>query len=249
MTNTTTATTAPATIFTPADSKLSPEVHFPLQTVFTSDRPRPYLRFINLFDHSQMLLVVDGSCLDNGRSVHKAVPPVAGRSFMYKSKPEDFFHNDKGPLGKPRITTSNRARLRAVIAALQFMDWHKEGLWRKVVILTDLVYIVQGATAWLPRWVAWRWRWPVGSGSSSGRGRYYLNRDLWEELQAGIEKMRAGGCEVAFWLVTADSAGEEGKSNKFIAQAKDAARRAAWEHERVPEAQMESFTRMCGIML
>lgn len=48
--------------------------------------------------------------------------------------------------------TNNRAKMRAVIAALEFRAWADEG-WRSIVIATDLEYVVRGATEWLPRWV------------------------------------------------------------------------------------------------
>jgi len=258
------AVVRPATIFTPSDGDLSPEVHFPLQTVFAPDRP-PYPRFVNRFDSREMLLVVDGSCVNNGRSRNKLQDPVAGCSFMYKGtptiqlEPENipitfpfldqkqaqkatgrvaFRLEKQGPNGEYADHTSNRAKLRAVIAALQFRGWDIEG-WRRVVILTDLEYIVHGATTWLPRWVARRWRKPRGQGR-------YMNRDLWEELQHRVDELRAGGCEVSFWLVSDHRDDEKGGPSLFISQAKEAAQRAA---RIVPDAEMERFTKMCGIML
>lgn len=246
-----------ATIFVPQDGNLTPEVHFPLQTVFSPDRP-PYPRFINRFDSREMLLVVDGSCVNNGRHADRLEPPVGGCSFMFKATPSMTLPNPttpltfpflnpagqeasgsmafrlerEGPNGEPVEHTSNRVKLRAVIAALQFCAWGAEG-WRRVVILTDLEYIVRGATAWLPQWVRRRWRKPGGQGR-------YLNRDLWEELHYRIVELQAQGCDVSFWLVTNE------RESQFIAQAKAAARAAARAH---PEAHVDRFTKMCGIML
>lgn len=171
-------TIQPATIFTPQDDNLAPEIHFPVQTVFAPDRT-PYPRFVNHFDSREMLLVIDGSCINNGRHLSKSDPPSAGCSFMYKNtgsshlstakpaaaavpitlpflsseeaaKPTGsvaFRLEEQGPTGEFAEHTSNRAKLRAVIAALQFRPWASEG-WRRVVILTDLSYIVYGATSW-----------------------------------------------------------------------------------------------------
>jgi ribonuclease HI len=184
----------PATLFTPQDRNLSPEAHFPLQTVSGPDRT-PFPRFINRFNSREILLVVDGSCINNGRHANKLQDPVGGCSFIFKGgsitpslslrdttnppipatlpffgsgttttttttnnngshKKEPrppgaiaFRLENHGPSGIPTEPTSNRAKLRAVIAALQFRAWGSEG-WRRVVVLTDLEYIIWGATQW-----------------------------------------------------------------------------------------------------
>ncbi|KAM7203631.1 ribonuclease H [Naviculisporaceae sp. PSN 640] len=263
-------TIQPATIFTPQDVTLAPEIHFPVQTVFAPDRP-PHPRFVNRFDSREILLVVDGSCINNGRHLSQSEPPSAGCSFMYKNgsassaaqpaaadpitlpflssedaaKPTGsvaFRLEEQGPTGEFAEHTSNRAKLQAVIAALQFRPWASEG-WRRVVILTDLSYIVYGATSWLPRWVARRWRKP----SRTRGSRMYANRDLWEEMQRRIDKLRSQGCEVSFWLVPGAGNHHDGTDgNSHIQQAKLAARLAA---RTMPEFQVERFTRLCGIML
>jgi ribonuclease HI len=223
----------PATVFVPQETSLSPEAHFPLQTSLRATFPR----FINRFDNREILVVVDGSCINNGRHASKLRDPVGACSFVFRGAPSGsvaFRLEREGPDGSPAEHTSNRAKLRAVIAALQFRAWGGEG-WRRVVILTDLEYIVWGATRWLPLWVARRWRKP------GGRGKV-MNRDLWEELQYRIEGLRRLGCVVSFWLVTNDG---EGHSSRVIAQAKDAARRAAREY---PGEQVEKFTRLLGIL-
>ena len=51
----------------------------------------------------------------------------------------------KGPFGDPGIQSSNRAELRAVIAALEFQVWDDESL-KTVVIATDSEYVTLGAT-------------------------------------------------------------------------------------------------------
>ena len=61
---------------TPQDPSLSPEAHFPLQTVASPDRT-PFPRFINRFDSREILLAVDGSCVNNGRHVGLGCEGVA----------------------------------------------------------------------------------------------------------------------------------------------------------------------------
>ena len=130
--------------------------------------------------------------------------------------------------------TSNRAKLRAVVAALQFRAWHGEG-WRRVVVLTDLAYVVHGATVWLPGWVRRRWR-------TTRRGRV-ANRDLWEELQGTIDRMRRTGTDVAFWLVRPH---DEARRSDRLAEAKEAARSTA----RMDSATGTSeFCRISGVLV
>ncbi|KAK0671882.1 putative ribonuclease H [Cercophora samala] len=252
----------PASIFHPEDPTLPPELHFPLQTVRAPDRP-VHPRFVNRFNSREILLVVDGSCINNGRHADKSSPPIGSASFKFKNSPgipnaavtlpltKDgnggrraitgtiaFRLEEEGPRGDVMDHTSNRAKLRAVIAALQFRGWHGEG-WRGVVVLTDLEYIVKGATEWLPRWVERRWRKSRARAGRGMGGRKYANRDLWEELQHRIEELRSMGCEVSFWLV---------RDGELIRQTKAAARMAAWEgkEEGLP---VEKYTRLFGIMM
>lgn len=254
----------PATIFQPQDPTLTPEAHFPLQNVGATDRCFP--RFINRFNSREMLLVIDGSCLNNGA---KETEPAGGSSFKFKDPPcgsgvskitfpfssEPGLHvqgdvdgtiafpmEDRGPKGDVVDHTSNRAKLRAVIAALQFRSWAGEG-WHRVVILTDLEYIVHGATTYLPRWVDRGWK--KRRRSRRNRSRQYANRDLWEELQHCTDELRELGCEVSFWLVN----GRDARQSRYISDTKDAAKRAAKQREEDDSMLREEFTRLCGIMV
>lgn len=259
------ASVRPATLFIPRHPDESPEHHFPLQTVFTrTEQPR----FVNRYDSREILVVVDGSCLNNGR---KDVPAQGGCSFKYKGAGASsgggstnsssssrstsallafngghhdahgtvgFRLEDRGPGGEAFDPTSNRAKLRAVIAALEFRAWHGEG-WRRIVIATDLEYVVLGATEWLPRWVRRRWK----TAARQSR-KAVANRDLWEELNGIIENLRAGGTEVSFWLISSGSAEKLGST--LIQETKHAAREAAALHD---DSVAVEFTRLCGIMV
>ncbi|KAK2599227.1 hypothetical protein N8I77_010997 [Diaporthe amygdali] len=270
----------PASVFRPQDHFLSPEQHFPLQTIHTRTQ---YPRYVNRFNSKEIMLVVDGSCVNNGAGVGRNPPvekeyaPKGGLSFIYNSSvagdgvtlPYLAANNVKtgiapagdltvplpdisgtiaipleqqGPRGDILRHTSNRAKLRAVIAALDFRPWYGEG-WQTVVIVTDLEYVVLGATKWMPAWVRRRWR------SSPRRdrkgklctGRKLANRDLWEELQSRIEDLRANGTEVAFWLVPPRSLIRE--DSNLLREAKSAAREAA----RTSKAVVDEYTRLCGL--
>lgn len=288
----------PAAIFQPSDPLMTPEVHFPLQTVTARTR---YPRFINRFNSREMLLVVDGSCVNNGAAAGKNPAaseeegkdsePSAGASFIFKSNPSyilgthattmPFLAIDhqagrggggggggvtlgdrtvpmpditgkiglrlelQGPRGDVARHTSNRAKLRAVIAALDFRPWYDEG-WERIVVVTDLEYVALGATKWMPIWAKRRWK----SGPkkmSGGRfrfGKKIANRDLWEELQSRVEMLRANGAEVAFWLVPPKSL--TGRKSELLKEAKNAAREAARSQ---PGAVVEEYTKLCGLFV
>jgi ribonuclease HI len=238
-----------ASIFVPRHRDEPPESHFPLQTVYLRT-PQP--RFVNRYDSREILIVVDGSCLNNGHSDPQLHPPSGGCSFVYKGWSDSdpvtlptlaayheelarqgkvaFSLEQKGPGGDVYQHTSNRAKLRAVIGALEFRPWSAEG-WRKVVILTDLEYVAFGATRWLPRWVKRGWR------NKHGK---VANRDMWEELHCIIERLATAGVEVAFWLVRSGSVIKT--TSDRMKEAKRAARTAAGEG-----AMATEFTMLCGI--
>lgn len=283
----------PATVFQPSDPLLTPEVHFPLQTVTARTR---YPRFVNRFNSREMMLLVDGSCVNNGAGAGKNAQsseerqdkePIAGASFIYKNNPSyiigthattmPFLAIDRhavrgdggaplgdmtvlmpdmtgkialrlelqGPRGDVTRHTSNRAKLRAVIAALDFRPWYGEG-WEKIVVVTDLEYVAHGATKWLPVWAKRRWR----SGRKKMRGgrprvgKKIANRDLWEELQSRVEMLRANGAEVSFWLVPPKSL--IGRESGLLKEAKSAAREAA---KSSPGVVVEEYTKLCGLFV
>ncbi|KAL2172677.1 hypothetical protein VTG60DRAFT_4123 [Thermothelomyces hinnuleus] len=231
-----------ATVFHPQNDRLSPEAHFPVSRVLRASGPR----LVNRFNHREMMLVIAGSCLRNGGDA-----PVGGCAFVFGGgdddadrDPDEGQEMDGHAIGvgtvafrlssrdadppSSREDTCNRAKLSAAIAALRFRDWAGEG-WRRVVVVTDLEYLAKGATEWLPNWVKRKWRKPPGAkpgkkGGSDDERKCYLNRDLWEELQARVEELMAAGCEVSFWQVN----GEEYDRNDqgVLARAKRAAQTA-----------------------
>lgn len=116
----------------------------------------------------------------------------------------------KGPFGDDSDQTSNRAELRAVIAALRFRYWPGEG-FHTLVIATDSEYVVQGSTKWAKKWVKNSW---------VTRGRVSVkNRDLWEALLGEIERYKDEGMAVEFWKIprewnmVADAAAKEAAAN------------------------------------
>ncbi|KAI1472945.1 uncharacterized protein F4812DRAFT_464922 [Daldinia caldariorum] len=126
-----------------------------------------FSRFINRYDSHEILILVDGNCINNG-SKDEMARPSGGCSFTFKGPgrygsevelpfKDDIYHDggmigfpleESGPGGESYNATSNRAKLRAVIAALEFRVWQDEG-WRRIVIATDLKYVADGATIYL----------------------------------------------------------------------------------------------------
>ncbi|KZL69033.1 rnase h domain-containing protein [Colletotrichum incanum] len=154
----------------------------------------PATRFINCHDTSECLIYTDGACFDNG-----AASARGGCAFVFKpvcandqSGSVAFKLEDRGPDGRIYRHTSNRAELRAVIAALRFRAWDGEG-FRGIVIATDSTYVVNGATDWTRAWIKKGWRLTTGEPVK--------NRDLWEALLLDVEKLHDRGVKVRFWKI------------------------------------------------
>lgn len=76
-------------------------------------------------------------------------------------------------------TTNNRMELMAIIQAL-------EALKRpcKVRAITDSQYVMKGITEWMPGWKKRGWR--------TASRKPVANRDLWERLDAAIQRHEIG---------------------------------------------------------
>jgi ribonuclease HI len=161
----------------------------------------PFLnRFVRRSNADEILIYTDGACLNNGQP-----NPTAGCAFVFHppqalpSKPQQavvgtiaFRLENHGPTGTPQPQTSNRAELRAVIAALQFRVWVGEG-WKRLVIATDSEYVVNGATKWARDWERKGW--------VTAKKEPVKNRDLWELLLREVRKHAEMGLAVLFWRI------------------------------------------------
>jgi len=97
-----------------------------------------------------------------------------------------------GPAGSHRAATSDRAELRAAIAALECQLWGTEG-WYTVTVATDSTYVVDGITDWVPRWKLRQW--------TKATGEDVANKDLWKRLLQLVNEQGQAGCEVSFWHI------------------------------------------------
>ncbi|KAJ5959149.1 uncharacterized protein N7479_006299 [Penicillium vulpinum] len=161
------------TKFNPPNASDTPRSLFPLSRI---DRAiPPLIRFIRRnAGNNQFLVFTDGACLDNGGANPRAGcclvfrnstsnPPVCG----YASFPLE----KQGPTGVEHPQTSNRAELRAVIAATRFRHWTGEGC-RCLVIATDSEYVVE-----------------------------VKNKDLWQCLLGEVERWDERGMRIQFWRI------------------------------------------------
>ena len=116
------------------------------------------------------LLYTDGACLDNGHTNPRGAWAVSlGYDDQTSNRVVASRLEELGPFKLPDPATSNRAELRAVIAALHLSNWKEEG-FTSITIATDSVYVVSGATTWTKRWLSNGWR--------LNSGREVKNRDL-----------------------------------------------------------------------
>ncbi|XXH00628.1 Mevalonate kinase [Hypoxylon texense] len=172
------------------------------------------IRYTHPVDIESVLLFTDGACLNNGQP-----DPRAGWALVHglqrTGEPAIAFGRleNKGPFGDEGIQSSNRAELRAVIAALRFRFWIGEGI-RTLTIATDSEYVVEGSTEWARTWVRNDWK---TQGNLDVK-----NKDLWEMLLGDVERWHEAGLTVRFWRIprewneTADVAAKRAASQDEV---------------------------------
>lgn len=114
----------------------------------------------------EVLLYSDGACSGN--------PGPGGWAFILHHLPSG---KNVEAWGSDLNSTNNQMELTAVI----------EGLRRlrrpvRVQIVTDSIYVVKGATEWMPRWKSRGWKRKTSSGLKAVK-----NLELWKELERLLE--------------------------------------------------------------
>lgn len=185
-------------------------------------------------DIGELLVVSDGACPNNGKANARG-----GCSFIFRCSdkvpqpwniPQDaycmhgafFFRlEDVGPpTNKREPPTSNRAELRAAIAALQCIGPDRSGIKfstpkdkSKLVVAMDSAYVVGGATNWSKVWETNGW---IASDGSPVK-----NRDLWEELLARVRELLSRHCaKVSFWHIPRELNKDADRLAKYAATLK-----------------------------
>lgn len=97
-----------------------------------------------------------------------------------------------GPDGKEYAHTSNRADVRAVIAALYFREWQGEGA-KRVIIATDSTCVCNSVTQCTGVWEENGWQ--------TANKEPVKNKDLREASLLGVRKNGRLGVEVVFWKI------------------------------------------------
>ncbi|KAI1206795.1 ribonuclease H-like protein [Annulohypoxylon truncatum] len=172
----------------PTGSSIMPTELFPSKEISAT-----VTRYIHRNDTGAVLVFTDGACLNNGKPDPKAGwafvqgPGRADKPALISARLEI-----KGPWGDESIQSSNRAELRAVIAALRYQNWPGEG-FRTITIATDSEYVVEGSTKWAKTWVTNNWKTSVGADVK--------NKDLWEMLMGEAEKWKDQGLSIQFWRI------------------------------------------------
>ncbi|KZZ95575.1 Ribonuclease H-like protein [Ascosphaera apis ARSEF 7405] len=216
------------TMFRPLDGYTPQRQFLPLTTLIPM-----YTRYCNRKNRGQGLIYTDGACLDNGRHNAKGGcafvfrEPVPGAPHASSCK---FPLEDEGPTGERHPQTSNRAELRAVIAALRYRFWTGEG-FNSMVIATDSEYVALGATSWVRGWVRNGWK--------AANGQPVKNKDLWQCLLGEVERWSDGGLQVLFWRIP--------REQNTVADrcAKDAAAEALT----APEPEYKGFVDVIGALI
>lgn len=205
------------TKFNPPNPSDTPTSLFPLDRA--KQATPPAYRFIRRnAENDQFLVYTDGACLDNGGE-----NPRAGCSFVYRNSTlnptvcghASFPLEKEGPTGMEGLQTSNRAELRAVIAATRFRYWLGEGC-RCLVIATDSEYVVEGMTKWVKKWIRNDWR--------TSSGLPVKNKDLWKCLLGEVERWDERGMRIQFWRIPREWNTEADQHAK-VAASKDASQK------------------------
>lgn len=144
-------------------------------------------RFINKTNHKQMLMFIDGACINNGR------PDARGGCGVRLTSLDcgpGINHALEANGATPQ--TSNRAELRAAILALGLRYWPGEG-FNNVILACDSEYVVLNLCEHLNKWIRNGW--------TTARGTPVQHRDLWEALLAKLRELEGCGLLVQFWLI------------------------------------------------
>jgi ribonuclease HI len=193
--------------------------------------------FKNTTNPKQVLIYTDGACPRNGGEGAKA-----GFAFVYKHDSRDlvewnapqgaycmngtFFARleDQNYDNHRTMPTSNRAEIRAVIAAIAFLQgkaFTSRGIlahidapeatdFPSIVIGTDSSYVVEGITRHIRKWECNGWK--------NAKNEPVANKDLWQLL---IHEMRSlvsnSKCTISMWHIPREHNSAADSAAKYAA--------------------------------
>ncbi|KAI2642235.1 ribonuclease H-like protein [Xylaria nigripes] len=178
------------TNFNPPSASIQPTELFTGKATYAN-----ITRYIHREESRKVLILTDGACLNNGQANPKAgwaFVQGPGRAGQAQPAVVSMRLENKGPWDDASIQSSNRAELRAVIAALRFRHWTGEG-FDTMVIATDSEYVTLGATTWTKKWVKNDWQ--------TAAKIDVKNKDLWEMLLGEVERWYEEGLSIQFWQI------------------------------------------------
>lgn len=117
---------------------------------------------------SDLEIYTDGGCSGN--------PGPGGWAYVILQE-----GNRKSGSGGIQSTTNNRMELTAVIEALDFIISQSALKDNAITLYTDSVYVKNGITAWIGRWVTNGWK--------TAAKKPVKNRDLWMKLKGLSDKV------------------------------------------------------------
>ncbi|MBC7742645.1 MAG: ribonuclease HI [Bdellovibrionaceae bacterium] len=106
--------------------------------------------------------------------------------------------------GSAAATTNNRMEITGSLAALTLCANSKDlATTKKIIILTDSVYVIRGITQWIFGWKKRGWKTAANEPVS--------NQDLWEQLEVVVKKIKAINTKVELqWSFVKGHAGIAG---------------------------------------
>lgn len=124
-------------------------------------------------------------------------------------KPVAFSLEINGLNDQIQPNTPITAALRALVAALELKTWGSEG-WKQVTIATDDKGLYAGITRHIVKWSAKGWL-------SETSNHQPASPALWIRALDLINEQAYHGCEVKFWLITAEQNQHTAKMARTIA--------------------------------
>ena len=131
-----------------------------------------------------MLMFVGGSSVGNESPTARVGYGVVFAPLEWSQPISDCLEHDG---------TSNRAELRAVLAAIGLRSWYGEG-FKRVVVACDSEYVMNGvSSSMLMMWRKNEWK--------TNTGAVVENVDLWRRLDVQLRDMERREMVVQFWCI------------------------------------------------